>query len=507
MAVLDYLSSKAKTWSNEVWDGLLRAVDARFKPLEEQLDIQRATTDAIVAKGLNVIEAELAPVVLQGEDVLIGIQGVKTDADAVYAALVAMRDEGIDPAHILTSALARFTSDAEMAAKVTQADIDAAIDALKGGAGSALDTLAEIAAALDNDEDFAATMIAALATKADEAATAAALATKALATDVYPNLLRNPRFEVDTRGNAAGVTNTAHVVDGWRMGYNNDVTTQTLSRTTGKDGEYALRYTVTTGSNASIAAAQHAYILTAIEGYMFKAARFGTPDAQDLVVSFWARSNTTGTFALAARNASVTRSYVTEFTIVADNTWEEITITVPGDTSGTWETTTNIGMTLCVSMACGSTYQATADAWSAGNYIGTPGQDNFLATNGNWLEISTPMVSVGGPIPWNPRPRDLEEVYCGRYARMVGIVPVSLVSTTDAYIYADMRGMRTLAPSCTLLVGGVSAIHHPLVNYYNITSISACQDNRIAVVTSTSSGGRALAETNPNALLLTAEMI
>jgi len=88
MAVLDYLSSKAKTWSNEVWDGLLRAVDARFKPLEEQLDIQRATTDAIVAKGLNVIEAELAPVVLQGEGVLIGIQGVKTDADAVYAALL-----------------------------------------------------------------------------------------------------------------------------------------------------------------------------------------------------------------------------------------------------------------------------------------------------------------------------------------------------------------------------------------------------------------------------------
>ena len=343
----------------------------------------------------------------------------------------------------------------------------------------------------------------------DDADAATARETLGLAEFVGPNLLRNPGFTQDTRGNAAGVTvSGSHVVDGWTFGHNTDVTTLTFSRIDdgGVGGEHAIRCTVTTGSDTSIGAGQYANITTAVEGKYFKKAQFGTANAQDVVASFWVRSTQTGVFCAALRNEDVDRSYVVEFTIDVANTWQLIVIIIPGDTSGTWENDTGVGCYLSIALAMGSTYQAgAADTWSAGNYCSTAAQSNLLDTNGNWLEITKPMLSVGGPIAWNPRQPHDEFQYCRRYARLIGTVPVSLISTTEAYIYVDTDGMRE--PSTAVLLNGASAIHHPLVMYLDITAITAIAHGRVAVTTSTSAGGRALAETDYSRILLTSELL
>lgn len=90
-----WLSQNVTAWSAGVWDGFVRAVDARFKPLEEQLDIQRETTDKIVARGLTVIEDELAPVVSQGASVLGEINDIKGEAQGVLDDLESKQDLGI----------------------------------------------------------------------------------------------------------------------------------------------------------------------------------------------------------------------------------------------------------------------------------------------------------------------------------------------------------------------------------------------------------------------------
>lgn len=65
-----YLSTRNKQWSAKLWDGFIEAVSARLAPLEEQLDIQKEVADAIVARGLTVIEQELAPIVEQADQIL-----------------------------------------------------------------------------------------------------------------------------------------------------------------------------------------------------------------------------------------------------------------------------------------------------------------------------------------------------------------------------------------------------------------------------------------------------
>lgn len=196
MSALDrYLSHTAKVWSKDLWDGMIRAVDARFAPLEEQLDIQKATTDKIVGRGLQIIEDELTPVLTHGEEVSGQIDATKAAADATAAQIEALyttlTTEGVPTGSVLTSPTARFTSDAEMAAKAPLASpsltgaptaptaapgantlqvantafVHSEVAALVAAAPGTLDTLGELAAALGDDANFATTMTAALAAR------------------------------------------------------------------------------------------------------------------------------------------------------------------------------------------------------------------------------------------------------------------------------------------------------------------------------------------------------
>lgn len=65
-----FLSTRNTQWSDKLWDGLIEAINARLAPLEENLGIQREVADAIIARGLTVIEQELAPIVAQAGDIL-----------------------------------------------------------------------------------------------------------------------------------------------------------------------------------------------------------------------------------------------------------------------------------------------------------------------------------------------------------------------------------------------------------------------------------------------------
>jgi hypothetical protein len=190
-----FVSSRAGAWSKDLWDGLIAAIDARFAPLEEQLDIQKETTDKIVGRGLQIIEDELTPALNSASDIVDQIEATQTSAEATAAAIEAilttLTEEGVPAASVITTALLRFVSDAEMAAKAplasptftgtpaaptaaggtnttqiaTTAFVKAAIDALISSAPGTLDTLDELAAALGDDANFASTVTTALANR------------------------------------------------------------------------------------------------------------------------------------------------------------------------------------------------------------------------------------------------------------------------------------------------------------------------------------------------------
>jgi hypothetical protein len=122
---------------------------------------------------------------------------------------------------------------------------------------------------------------------------------------------------------------------------------------------------------------------------------WGTASAQTVTLSFWVYSSLTGTFGGAVRNSAANRSYPFTYTISAANTWEQKSITIAGDTSGTWLTTNGIGLRLQFGLGVGTTYSTTANAWAAGNFLSATGATSVVGTSGATFYITGVQLEKG----------------------------------------------------------------------------------------------------------------
>lgn len=234
------------------------------------------------------------------------------------------------------------------------------------------------------------------------------------------NLLNNPTFRVDMEGNASGVsTDGDHVVEGWALHDSSDATV-TLSRVAGTNAQYALKFNVDV-ADTSIAAGQYSGILTAAEGLDAAKLKWGTAQAKDGHISKRIYSNGfTGNISVTLRNAAANYSY-SKLVPLVSGAWTELDFTIPAQTSGTWEATTNAGFLLYIAAAAGSTYAVgTDETWTTNNALAVSGTGNFLATGSNYLLIEEPSLSVGGPISPEVIPYATELNRCQRYFQSYG---------------------------------------------------------------------------------------
>jgi hypothetical protein len=200
------------------------------------------------------------------------------------------------------------------------------------------------------------------------------------------NRIINGDMRIDQRNAGAAVTvnNSAafYATDRW-FGFG--MTTAgvfTLNRSTSSPTGFtnSLAATCTT-ADASIAAGDRYIINQPIEGFNAADLGFGAAGAQTVTLSFWVQSSLTGTYCAALINAAGNRSYVAEYSIAVANTWEYKTIYIPGDTTGTWLSDNNIGVGVRFTLATGTTYQTTANAWAAGNFNATSNQVNWMSSS------------------------------------------------------------------------------------------------------------------------------
>jgi hypothetical protein len=143
--------------------------------------------------------------------------------------------------------------------------------------------------------------------------------------------------------------------------------------------------------DSSIAAGDNCRIQAFIEGYNFQRI------AQKVfTISFWHKHTKTGTYCVSFINSSADRSYVAEYTQSVADTWEKATITVVASPSaGTWDYTNGIGLKIVWSLAIGSTYHTTANAWQTGNYFATSNQVNACDSTSNNFRIAQIQIEPG----------------------------------------------------------------------------------------------------------------
>ena len=160
-----------------------------------------------------------------------------------------------------------------------------------------------------------------------------------------------------------------------------------------------------------------------IEGYNVADLGFGTADAQTITVSFWVRSSLTGSFGGYLSNGSLNRSYLFSYTISSANTWEKKTVTIAGDTSGTWLTTNGLGIEVGFSLGAGATYSSTANTWAGTFYIQPTGATSVVGTSGaTWYITGVQLEKGSTATAFDYRPYGTELALCQRYYETVNMV-------------------------------------------------------------------------------------
>lgn len=236
---------------------------------------------------------------------------------------------------------------------------------------------------------------------------------------VLKNRLINSDMRIDQRNAGASVTpaNAAdtYATDRWSYYVNQASKITAQQSTIAPVGfNYSLK---TTSSSAYTIGASDLFVLSQqIEGYNVADLGFGTANAKTFTLSFWVYSSLTGTFGGSFMNSAQSRSYPFTYTISAANTWEQKTITVAGDTSGTWLTTNGRGLSVFFQIGTGSSFVGTAGSWANTTYFGATGATNLVATNGATLYITGVQLEVGSTAtPFERRQYGTELALCQRY--------------------------------------------------------------------------------------------
>lgn len=285
----------------------------------------------------------------------------------------------------------------------------------------------------------------------------------------FKNRLINSDMRIDQRNAGAAVTinstGSTYTVDRWAAAGRNTDGVYTAQRSTTAPSGFtnSLLATVTT-ADASIGSTQ-SYLLTQfIEGLNASDLAWGTASAAPVTLSFWVRSSLTGTFGGCLQNSANDRSYPFSFTINSANTYEQKSITIAGDTTGTWLTDTGRGINVRFSLGVGSSYKTTAGAWAAGNYFAPTGSVDFISTLSATFYVTGVQLEKGSTATsFDYRPYGTELSLCQRYCHAYSSYTLGRAQSADTVygggvtLSPTMRATPTLRSGATFAVSGGSA--------------------------------------------------
>jgi hypothetical protein len=247
--------------------------------------------------------------------------------------------------------------------------------------------------------------------------------TKALNQFPYRNLLINGDMQIAQRStsvasNTAGgyltadrFNNQLSSLGTWTQSVENDAPT-------GSGFRKSLKMLCTT-ADASPAAGDYNIISQFIEGQNLQQIAKGTASAQQLTLSFWVKSNVTGTYIAELQDVDNTRIASASYSVSASGTWEKKTITFPADTTGAFDNDNALSLAVNFWLGAGSTWTSgtLSTSWTSTTSANRAvGQTNLASATNNYWQVTGVQLEVGDTAtPFDFLPYDVELLRCFRY--------------------------------------------------------------------------------------------
>ena len=282
------------------------------------------------------------------------------------------------------------------------------------------------------------------------------------------NFVINGAMQVAQRG-STNLGNSDFVygaVDRYKVRNSNDGTITTSQSTTSPNGFGTSLKIDVTGADTNLTTSQVTYVTQFIEAQNLQGISYGTSDAKTLTVSFYVRSNKTGTYAFRIQNADNSYKQIgSNYTINSADTWERKIITIPGDTAGASaiDSDTGTGLELYWPLAAGPTYTSgsvptTHTAYANGDFAAGQTVNIMDSTSNEWYLTGVQLEIGSQATAFEHRSFGDELILCQRYFQFLGgsngsydsMATGSCASSTIAYVPHRLLNTMRSTPSFTL---------------------------------------------------------
>ena len=266
----------------------------------------------------------------------------------------------------------------------------------------------------------------------------------------FRNIIINGDMNIAQRGTSASSASGYQTVD--RFQFNNSslgvwTVSQSTTVPTGQGFAKSFKVDCTT-ADASPAASDFLFLMQKIEGQNLQYLKKGTSSAEQLTVSFWVRSNKTGTYICELQDMDNSRTVSKSYTISSADTWEKQTLTFPADTTGAFDNDNANSLQLNLYLAVGSDRSSgtLATTWASTTAANRAvGQVNLADNTSNEWYVTGIQLEVGtAASDFEFLPVDVNLKRCQRYFE-------------KSYQMADAPGTSGSGGSYGLQFGGATA--------------------------------------------------
>ena len=311
---------------------------------------------------------------------------------------------------------------------------------------------------------------------ADSNITAAKLASGTVQNQsAFKNIIINGSMDISQRGTSVSsiTTSSYNTLDRFKLTIGSAGTwtqSQSTDVPSGQGFAKSLKMDCTT-ANASLSSGAYFFLEQQIEGQNLQYLKKGTANAESLTLSFWVKSNKTGTYIAELYDNDNSRQISKSYTIDSASTWEKKTITYDGDTSGAFTNDNNTSLRLEFHLGAGSSYQSGTlqTSWGARTQADeVVGQVNLAdSTSNEWYITGVQLEAGTAASDFEFLPYDVNLKRCERYYKIVSekesneshLGMAAQYTGSVAYGTFDLGYRMRTTPSVTFVSG---------TNYYDV---------------------------------------